>query len=288
MKQENKNEEAKHFPISLLILLACVEIHNKDEATSALDNENESKVQGALDVFARRGSALVIAHRLSTIKDSDKIFVFDRGVVTESGSHSELLAKDKNAKRSVTRSDSNSDKTTADDEDRNKEAGEQLGAPPPKHRLYSLLDSSSSSSSSVCLSTRSASHDPNGHGEIIKKPVLARASCSSSGVETALFHRRSKQAASAKSVSYARLWNAAMGEEAESLSLEKLHKKIVDMGDEIALLRKREEKMLKMKANLLLKPAVQIKKTQEFNTASVLFDDKKYSRSGSAVAPSHN
>jgi len=42
-----------------------------DEATSALDNENEAKVQQALDTLARRGSALVIAHRLSTIKDSD-------------------------------------------------------------------------------------------------------------------------------------------------------------------------------------------------------------------------
>jgi len=35
-----------------------------DEATSALDNENEAKVQEALDAFGRRGSALVIAHRL--------------------------------------------------------------------------------------------------------------------------------------------------------------------------------------------------------------------------------
>merc|ERR1711988_1762953 len=38
-----------------------------DEATSALDNENEAKVQEALDALARRGSALVIAHRLSTV-----------------------------------------------------------------------------------------------------------------------------------------------------------------------------------------------------------------------------
>jgi len=63
-----------------------------DEATSALDNENEAKVQLALDELAKRGSALVIAHRLSTIRDSDQILVVDHGRVVESGKHDELLA----------------------------------------------------------------------------------------------------------------------------------------------------------------------------------------------------
>ena len=65
-----------------------------DEATSALDNENEAKVQRALDNLARRGSALVIAHRLSTIRDSDAIVVIDHGRVVECGTHAELIAKD--------------------------------------------------------------------------------------------------------------------------------------------------------------------------------------------------
>mmetsp|Transcript_27545 Transcript_27545/g.91634 ORF Transcript_27545/g.91634 Transcript_27545/m.91634 type:complete len:341 (-) Transcript_27545:68-1090(-) len=65
-----------------------------DEATSALDNENEAKVQTALDNLARRGSALVIAHRLSTIRDSDAIVVVDHGRVVECGTHAELIAKD--------------------------------------------------------------------------------------------------------------------------------------------------------------------------------------------------
>jgi ABC-type multidrug transport system fused ATPase/permease subunit len=64
-----------------------------DEATSALDNENEAKVQGALDKLAKRGSALVIAHRLTTVMDSDKIVVVDKGLVVEEGTHVELLAK---------------------------------------------------------------------------------------------------------------------------------------------------------------------------------------------------
>ena len=62
-----------------------------DEATSALDNENEAKVQKALDALARKGSALVIAHRLSTIRDSDKIVVVDKCVAVEIGTHDDLL-----------------------------------------------------------------------------------------------------------------------------------------------------------------------------------------------------
>merc|ERR1719240_1852634 len=62
-----------------------------DEATSALDNENEAKVQRALDELARHGSSLVIAHRLSTIRDADKIVVIDAGRAVEIGTHDELL-----------------------------------------------------------------------------------------------------------------------------------------------------------------------------------------------------
>jgi len=63
-----------------------------DEATSALDNENEAKVQRALDELARHGSALVIAHRLSTIKDADEIVCLEHGAVAERGTHAELMA----------------------------------------------------------------------------------------------------------------------------------------------------------------------------------------------------
>ena len=38
-------------------------------------------------------TALVIAHRLSTIRAVDRIVVFHRGRVVETGSHDELLAK---------------------------------------------------------------------------------------------------------------------------------------------------------------------------------------------------
>ena len=64
-----------------------------DEATSALDNESEKVVQAAIDNALENRTALVVAHRLSTVKNADKIIVLDKGRITESGSHEELLAK---------------------------------------------------------------------------------------------------------------------------------------------------------------------------------------------------
>jgi len=66
-----------------------------DEATSALDNESERVVQQALDglMAIKKRSTVVIAHRLTTIRNADKIVVFSKGKVVESGTHDELLAK---------------------------------------------------------------------------------------------------------------------------------------------------------------------------------------------------
>ncbi|KAL7735125.1 hypothetical protein ACLKA6_001990 [Drosophila palustris] len=62
-----------------------------DEATFALDAESEKIVQEALDAAAEGRTTISIAHRLSTIVDSDVIYVFENGVVCESGTHKELL-----------------------------------------------------------------------------------------------------------------------------------------------------------------------------------------------------
>jgi ABC-type multidrug transport system fused ATPase/permease subunit len=62
-----------------------------DEATSSLDSESEQLVQEALENLMKGRTSFVIAHRLSTIRNADKIVVIDKGVVTEAGTHNELM-----------------------------------------------------------------------------------------------------------------------------------------------------------------------------------------------------
>lgn len=62
-----------------------------DEATSALDSESEHVVQAALDRAAKGRTTIAVAHRLSTIAKADCIYVFDKGVVAERGTHRELM-----------------------------------------------------------------------------------------------------------------------------------------------------------------------------------------------------
>ena len=65
-----------------------------DEATSSLDSVTEEKIQESFDKLSKGRTTLVIAHRLSTIKNADKIVVIGKDGILESGTHSELLAKD--------------------------------------------------------------------------------------------------------------------------------------------------------------------------------------------------
>ncbi|XP_051872898.1 ATP-dependent translocase ABCB1 [Pristis pectinata] len=64
-----------------------------DEATSALDTQSESIVQTALDKARAGRTTIVIAHRLSTISSADIIAAFSNGVVSEQGTHSQLMDK---------------------------------------------------------------------------------------------------------------------------------------------------------------------------------------------------
>lgn len=62
-----------------------------DEATSALDNLTEMQVQASLTELSEGRTTLVVAHRLSTVKNADEILVMTEGVITERGSHEELI-----------------------------------------------------------------------------------------------------------------------------------------------------------------------------------------------------
>ena len=63
-----------------------------DEATSSLDSESELLVQEALDNLMKGRTSFVIAHRLSTIRNADKIVLIDKGIVSEAGTHAELMS----------------------------------------------------------------------------------------------------------------------------------------------------------------------------------------------------
>ncbi len=63
-----------------------------DEATSSVDNETEAAIQRSLGRIVHSRTTIVIAHRLSTIVNADRIFVLDRGRLTESGTHAELIS----------------------------------------------------------------------------------------------------------------------------------------------------------------------------------------------------
>jgi ABC-type multidrug transport system fused ATPase/permease subunit len=65
-----------------------------DEPTAALDSETERLVIEALARLMKGRSVIMIAHRLATIRDADQIVVISGGVVAESGSHEQLIARD--------------------------------------------------------------------------------------------------------------------------------------------------------------------------------------------------
>lgn len=75
-------------------LIADPKILILDEATSALDSQTEALLQEALDHLLAGRTSFVIAHRLSTIVKANVIVVMEQGVITEQGTHEELLAND--------------------------------------------------------------------------------------------------------------------------------------------------------------------------------------------------
>jgi subfamily B ATP-binding cassette protein MsbA len=64
-----------------------------DEPTAALDTESERLVIEGLQRLMKGRTTITIAHRLSTIRDANVIIVLKDGVVAESGTHEELLAR---------------------------------------------------------------------------------------------------------------------------------------------------------------------------------------------------
>lgn len=62
-----------------------------DDSTSSVDTQTEYLIQRALRALTKGRTTFVIAQRLQTVRDADQILVLDKGMISERGTHEELL-----------------------------------------------------------------------------------------------------------------------------------------------------------------------------------------------------
>lgn len=63
-----------------------------DEATSNIDIESEEAILKQIQAIAKEKTVIMISHRLANVVNADRIYVMDNGIVTENGTHDELLS----------------------------------------------------------------------------------------------------------------------------------------------------------------------------------------------------
>ena len=63
-----------------------------DEPSAALDPQSEELVFQGLARLLEGKTSITIAHRLATVRRADVIFVLNDGVISERGTHEQLLA----------------------------------------------------------------------------------------------------------------------------------------------------------------------------------------------------
>lgn len=63
-----------------------------DEPTASVDPEAEANMFESLKKLPKDRTVILISHRFSTVRHADRIIILDGGVITEEGSHEELMA----------------------------------------------------------------------------------------------------------------------------------------------------------------------------------------------------
>ena len=74
-------------------LLPAPRILILDEAASALDPESEAIFIRNLGRIAAGRTVIIVSHRMSTLVNADRIFVFERGRLSDAGRHTDLLGR---------------------------------------------------------------------------------------------------------------------------------------------------------------------------------------------------
>jgi len=74
-------------------ILANPRILILDEATASIDTRTEVLIQSALQKLLKGRTSFVIAHRLSTVRSADQVLVISDGLISERGTHSQLIAQ---------------------------------------------------------------------------------------------------------------------------------------------------------------------------------------------------
>ncbi len=78
------------------LALARALLHNSPvyifaEATSNIDVESENDIMALVHQLAKTKTIILISHRLANVVQSDRIYVMDKGQITETGTHEELV-----------------------------------------------------------------------------------------------------------------------------------------------------------------------------------------------------
>lgn len=75
-------------------ILHDAKVYIFDEATSNIDIESEESILSEIKKLARTKTIIMITHRLMNVVDADRIFVLEKGRISGTGTHADLLETD--------------------------------------------------------------------------------------------------------------------------------------------------------------------------------------------------
>lgn len=72
-------------------LLKSPKILILDDSTSAVDTKTDALIRKSFTEFIPQTTKIIIAQRIASVQEADKIIILDKGTITATGSHEELL-----------------------------------------------------------------------------------------------------------------------------------------------------------------------------------------------------